>query len=120
MALGFLLALGGGSSPRRSHEGHAAAWCQQGTEDRPGWSPDESDGAERCVPAMQHGMHAMHERMQTLHDHWKMMGAITDQKKLAEEMKKQMRMMDEMMEQMMQGDVAAAPTERAGEIPEPE
>jgi hypothetical protein len=45
------------------------------------------------------------------------MEEITDQKKLAEEMRRHTRMMGETMEQMMQSEMTAAPTERAGETP---
>jgi hypothetical protein len=55
--------------------------------------------------------------MRALHDHSKMMEGITDQKKLAEEMKKHTRMLDEMMEQMMQAEMGTAPTETPSETP---
>lgn len=53
---------------------------------------------------MAHGgsMGDMHARMSALHEHSKAMQDITDQKKLAEEMKKHMKMMDEMMDEMME------------------
>ena len=108
MALGFLLALGaaGSLAEQGSHEDHEPqSGAHQGIGASSAGTGHEMNhqGAEMCGPAMPGGMgmHAMHERMQTLRDHSKRMEEITDQKQLAEEMKKHMRMTDEMMEQIL-------------------
>jgi hypothetical protein len=124
MALGFLLVLGaaGSFAQEGGHEGHKPqSSAHQDMEGPPVGMGHEMghQGTEMHGPSKQHGMgmHAMHERMQALHDHWKMIEEITDQKKLVEELKEHMRMMDEMMEEMMDSDMAAAPPEAPREMP---
>ena len=117
-----MLALGaaGSFAEEGNHEGHGQQ--PDAHQDMSGSHSGMGHGMGRKATGMggsgmQHGMgmHDMHERMGALHDHSKMMEGITDQKKLAEEMKKHMRMMDEMMEQLMQRNME--PTHAPSETP---
>jgi hypothetical protein len=121
MALGFLLVLGaaGSFAEEGGHEGHESQSSAHQSMGAPPVGMGHQmghKGTEMHGSSTQHGM-GMHEQMQALHDHSKMMEEITDQKKLVEEMKEHMRMMDEMMQQMMQSDMAAVPTEAPSETP---
>jgi hypothetical protein len=125
MTLGFLLALGaaGSFAEEGDHAGHepqaGAHQDTSGSHSGMGMGMGHGMGRESAQmghSAMQHDMD-MHERMRTLHDHSKMMAGITDQKKLADEMKKHTRMLNDMIEQMTQTTGEPAPTEAPGETP---
>ena len=111
LALGFLLAIG-------IPEGISAHQMGDMGEHAMPPSPEPTKGGQPMEPAQPMGemgmemgqkgmgtcgmcMTPMDEQMTALQDHSKMMEGITDQKKLAAEMKKHMRMMDGMMETMM-------------------
>ena len=124
MAIGFLLVLGaaGSSAQEGGHEGHEPQSSAHESMGGPSAGMGHGMGhmgTEMRGSSMEHGMgmHAMHQRMQALRDHSKMMEEITDQEKLVEEMKEHMRMMDEMMEQVMQSEMAAAPSEAPRDTP---
>lgn len=99
LAVGMLLSLGGSVAlAEEGHESHGA------TTEAPTTQMDQGGmrqmGMQMGKSGMAHG-DDMQARMQSLHDHSKMMEGMTDQTALSDEMKKHMRMMDEMMEKMM-------------------
>lgn len=125
MTLGFLLALGaaGSFAEEGDHTGHQpqadAHQDTSGSHSGMGMGTGMGHGMGQHMDhsAMQHdtGMRDMHQQMQALHDHAKMMEGITDPKRLAEEMKKHTRMLNDMIEQMEQAAGEPAPAHAPGE-----